>query len=97
MKFTQTGRVRGDETAPYDVTDYKAKTVSEFMTEVLEGRPHEWGYICVDGWWFDHPYVEYKDGSLIAGEIPAELMLNGIERVKAEGGWSRMDYCITTK
>lgn len=35
MKFTAIGRTRGDETTPYAVTEYKAKTVGEFINEVL--------------------------------------------------------------
>ena len=36
MKLTAIGRTLGDETTPYSVTEYKAKTVVEFVNEVLE-------------------------------------------------------------
>ena len=45
MKFTQLAFESGDCTAPYFVTDYKAKTVGEFIQEVLKERSSEWGYI----------------------------------------------------
>ena len=47
MRFIKTGPTRGDETAPYNVTDYQAKTVVEFIHEMLEQNPNEWGYIEV--------------------------------------------------
>ena len=34
MKFTAIGRTMGDETTPYAVTEYRAKTAAEFVNEV---------------------------------------------------------------
>lgn len=91
MKFHSTGPTRGDCTAPYEVTDFKAKTVGEFIEEVLKEKADEWGYISVDG----VRICEYKHGLLIFK--PKEMYLNReITKISAEGGWSRMDYSICT-
>ena len=49
MRFQQIGRTVGDETTPYKVTDFKSRTVGEFIQEVLKENPNEWGYISVGG------------------------------------------------
>ena len=99
MKFTAIGRTMGDETTPYSVTDYRAKTVVEFINEVLENR-REWGYIEVK----DEPSgefhwctrIEYRHGELL-NEIPDAWQYREIGKIEACGGWSRMDYYITPK
>lgn len=105
MNFKATSKVRGDETQSFDVTDYKATTVGEFVDEVLLGNgKKEWGYfefISVKpqkvGKWNVPPEwdrYEYKRGSLL-DKIPDTLLNKRIERVTGDGGWSRMDYDIT--
>ena len=49
MKFTQTHAVGGDETAPYDLSEYPLK------------HTQEWGTIEVRG----HGRVEYRHGKLL--------------------------------
>lgn len=88
MKFTAIGRTLGDETTHTRVTDYKAKTVVEFVNEVLERR-REWGEIAVQGL----GCVEYRHGELL-DTIPDAWQYRGIGSVSACGGWSRMDYHI---
>lgn len=89
----------GDETTPYKVTDYQAKTVVEFVSEVLEEEPKEWGYFEVKhetrGFLFS-PRIEYRYGKLL-NEIPEAWQHQEIEKIESCGGWSRMDYYITTK
>lgn len=59
MKFTATGNTAGDGITPYNVTDYEARTVREFVNEVLESRPNEWGEISVvDGQCINNPSYE---------------------------------------
>lgn len=101
MRFIKTGPTGGDETAPYSVTDYQAKTVVEFIHEMLEQNPKEWGYIEVkdepagDGFrWSTR--IEYRYGKLL-NEIPDAWQYREIDKVDAAGGWSYMDYFITTK
>lgn len=101
MKLIKTGPTGSDETAPYSVTNYQAKTVVEFVHEVLEQNPNEWGYIKMK----DEPAgndfnwntrIEYRYGKLL-NEIPDAWQSREIDKVDAAGGWSRMDYFITAK
>ena len=96
MRFKQTSKVRGDETASYSVTNYRSKTVGEFIKEVLETMPNEWGYIKVkqDGVsWLSYPRCEYKWGKLIQ-DIDEKYKSLRIKSMTGDGGWSRMDYEI---
>ena len=100
MKFIQTAPTGGDETAPFDVSEYQAKTIVEFINEVMK-HSNEWGYIEVkdepagDGFhWCTR--IEYRYGELL-NEIPDAWQYREIGNVKAAGGWSRMDYYITPK
>ena len=45
MRFTKTGPTGGDETAPYSVSDYRAKTIEEFVNEVLEQKTEDLGSV----------------------------------------------------
>ena len=98
MKFIQTAPTGGDETAPFVVLDYQAKTVAEFVNEVLKNNG-DFGRITVKqekcDYWGD-TYVNYAIGELVSG-IPASWHELKIERICASGGWSRMDYYIYTK
>lgn len=90
IKFKQTARTGGDETAPYDVILDRQYTVREFIDYVLTRM--EWGYIYFKG----GPHCEYR-GSLLLSAIPDEYMEACIESVKAAGCWVRMDYRIEIK
>lgn len=92
MKFKQTARTGGDCTAPYDVTEYNSITAAEFVNEVLETQPNEWGYIELSS----GKRIEYKHGKLL-NEVPSDWKNIKIDHVKAAGGWSRMDYVIFSK
>jgi len=99
MKFTQTGREGGDCTTPYNVTNYKSKTVGEFIKEVIAERPCEWGYIYVqrDGeGWLGCPKMEYRYGKELSN-LPEDLESLEIEKIDAMGGWTNMDYCCHVK
>lgn len=92
MKFTQTHAVGSDETAPFDVSEYEAKNVGEFVNEVLKSHPNEWGTISVRSKYFR---VEYRHGKLVKPTtIPKNIASTRISEVKAAGGWSNMDYII---
>ena len=97
MRFTVIGNTAGDCTTPYLVTEYEARTVREFINEVLESRPNEWGEISVvDGQCINNPSYEYKHGRLM-GEFQKSILKREIDEVKASGGWSRMDYIIVVR
>ena len=105
MRFIQTHSMGSDCTAPYDVVDYQAKTVVEFINEMLQQCKREWGSIRV---WVkglpiigkDHPlsqtHIKYKNGELL-GEIPEEWQYKEVVKVIAAGGWGNMDYRIYVK
>ncbi len=101
MKLRASGHTRSDETCSYDVYDYKAKTVGEFVNEVLAERKNEWGSFefirkegCkIDNWVIPPEFkrYEYKHGKLI-DEMPQELLDKPFKTVWGNGGWSCMDY-----
>ena len=97
MRFIQTHSMGSDCTAPYDVVDYRAKTVVEFINEMLEQCKGEWGDIDV---WVDKRQlpgrVDYKRGELLQ-EIPDEWQYKEVVRVISAGGWGNMDYRIYVK
>ena len=104
MKFTAIGRMSGDGTTPFVVTGYRAKTIVEFVNEVLENK-QEWGYIEVEHEKVANPKlfsflychrIEYRYGKLIK-DIPSEWQNREIAKIQACGGWSRMDYYITPR
>ena len=97
MRFIQTHSMGSDCTAPYDVVDYQAKTVVEFINEMLQQCKNEWGHI--DVWSEKRPLpkrVEYKRGELLQ-EIPDEWQYKEVVRVISAGGWGNMDYRIYVK
>ena len=91
MRFKQTHSVGSDETAPYDVFDFKTN-VKEFVDEVLN-RKGDWGKINFVG--YGRP-IEYKNGKLFE-EIPEQVLNREIEKVDAVGGWSYMRYRVFLK
>ena len=97
MRFTPTGNTAGDCSTPYSVTEYESRTVGEFINEVLESRPNEWGeFSIIEDSYFIRHSCEYKSGRLL-GEFQKSVLKKEIECVNASGGWSNMDYRITVK
>ena len=94
--FYQTGPTRGDCTSPYEVTMDKEYTVNEFIQEVLTQK--EWGYIGIycQGEIFGDPKCEYNNDKLLYS-LPNEYLNKRLIKVKADGGWSRMDYLLWTE
>lgn len=102
FELTIAGKERGDCSAPFSVTLDKEYTVESFVKTVLT-RTREYGYIGIkyngdDGEkrWFGYPHCEYRCGKLLSS-LPDELLPQKIETVKADGGYTRMDYVITLK
>lgn len=101
MKLVASGHTRCDETCSYDVYDYKAKTVGEFVNEVLTECTGEWGSFRftkkagykIDNWVIPPEFkrYDYKRGKLV-DEIPEELLNKPFKNVWGDGGWSCMDY-----
>lgn len=99
MEFKCTGGPYGDCTAPYDVELSRECTLRELMDVIL--TRNEWGYI---GQYdpqtvFGYPCVEYHGEDLYEctwrGSFNESDYKRKVKSVKAEGGWSRMDYLIT--
>ena len=99
MKFKQIGETSRDCTSPYEVSDYKAITVREFIEEALTERPAEWGDFTInDGTedWFLKNKSEYKYGSVI-NHFSGDFLDMEISGITARGGYSNMDYTINIK
>lgn len=101
LKFTRTGPEGGDCTAPYSVeVDEECRTISEFLKAILEENPNEWGKIYlmeVGKSWLSAPYIEYRNGEIVATSEDTSFKNRTIECVTASGGWSRMDYYVRFK
>lgn len=91
MKTEQISKTFSDETAAYNVCDYKATTIGEFVDEVLKESQSDWGYIKVGEF-----KSEYRYGKLLS-ELPKHILSQSILNVRGYGGWSRMDYIITNE
>lgn len=95
MEFRRVGPERGDCTAPYSVTKYKATTVKEFIDEVIKEYPEEWGYFSINSdIVLNENTCEYRYGSLLSDFPDKSVLDKKIEYVDSSGGWSRMDYII---
>ena len=93
IERTMIGRERSDCTAPYEVNLDRDYTVAEFIEEILSQWHREWGYFGVfrEGAIFGWPRCEYRDGRLL-DFMPDDILRKRIVKVKADGGWTRMDY-----
>ena len=102
MKFEMicTGGPFGDSCCSYDVRIEGKCTVREFVESVLKEKPGEWGTFEIVK---DIKYIsrvddcEYKKGEITRNFRRAENAEKEIEEIKANGGWSMMNYFIKTK
>lgn len=99
IELKPAGNVRGDCTAPYDVELSRECTLRELVDVIL--TRNEWGYIGKDdprdvfGYpRFEYSYDHIKEGSE-RGHFTEEDYNRIVKTVKADGGWSRMDYIVT--
>ena len=103
MRFDLTGGPFGDETCNYNVSVPAETTVGEFIESVL--MRDEWGHIKIDNWNSD-PICHYRRGKLVQGRFPYKDDLpidppdsevgKAISSITANGGWSLMNYVIST-
>ena len=98
LEFVQKTLIRNDCTAGFNVKMDKSYTVREFIEEVLSTRTNEYGYIGIFrpgiSYIFGDPNCKYNFGSLVTGPLPDDILSRTIKEVRADGGWSRMDYII---
>lgn len=99
IELKPAGNVRGDCTAPYDVVLSRECTLRELVDVIL--TRNEWGYI---GQYdpasvFGYPCVEYHGKELYECKwregFGEDYYQRKVKTVKADGGWSRMDYIVT--
>ena len=98
FRIVQTGKTRGDGTAPFDVILYQETTVREFIQEVLS-NPNDWGYIRIEkGLHFaSTPCCPYGHGKLLPDAyIPFDEadMDRLVVTARADGGMGRMNYWL---
>lgn len=86
MNFEQVTPRGGDETAGYDVTLDDDYTIGEVIDDILKGT-REWGDIHYADVW-----LEYSHGKLTKGTRNLEKEKIKVNKLRASGGWSRMDY-----
>ena len=98
IRFEQVSETFGDCTANYIVNLDKPYTVSEFVEMVLTDRKGEWGRFKIyepNVSWLEYKSFAYRYGKLEGRPIPEDIMKRKIVGVKANGGWSAMDYLFT--
>lgn len=99
LTFKPTSKMFPDCTTRYAVVLDKEYTVSEFIAEVLTMK--EWGRIGIDpissgvSGIFGNPNCEYSGDKLITN-LPDEWLDATIVSVKSSGGYTLMDYILTT-
>lgn len=94
FRLIQSGPVGADSTAKYEVILDKEYTVRTFIKEVRT-RKEEWGYIGIDNGIavFGAPFCEYSHGKLLS-RMQKEVLDKTVISVKADGGYTRMDYLL---
>ena len=87
----------GDCTSAYGVYFPEDMTVWEFITTAIQENTNEWGVFSLGV--FSPILVEYKYGAYNLRDEEHLMRIKDfhIEKVSAHGGWSNMDYYITTK
>lgn len=96
FRFVRNGEERGDCTAQYNIVLDKEYTVMEFIKAIKDTK-EEWGYIGIknkDEPFFGKPKCEYNRGVIFNSEFTTDVLLKTIASVKADGGWTRMDYLL---
>ena len=84
----------GDCTEVYDSELLKPFSVKEFVEAVLEDEK-EWGYINIESNIHPSASLEYSHGEIVNNNIGEAELEKTVTSLKANGGWSRMDFLIT--
>lgn len=95
IKLEQCTRVGGDETAGYSVSMDEKYTVSEFISDVVDGN--NWGYIEIKSRTQGYLRINYDRSKKLDKEISLVFTELSVLFAKASGGWSRMDYYLETE
>lgn len=100
FKFNLTGGPCSDETSCYEAVVLKENaTVQDLINHIIQDCTGEWGYIDLkdkDCPWYSSTYrLEYRWGKIVSDNIPDSYKNIPLPpKLKASGGWSRMDYII---
>jgi hypothetical protein len=98
FSLVQVTNIARDGTCGYVVELEKQYTVQEFIETILSQCTNEWGYVGIKcpPYVFGNPRLEYKYGKITTKPFNDDVLDKTIEKVTASGGWTRMDYIITT-
>lgn len=96
MKRESFGEPYGDDTWNYKIYDYNAKTVGDFVQEVLSQYTDEFGS-CVIWGHFEYGFLKYRFGKIVNPFTDENVNSLEINYVSANGGWSEMTYYIHAK
>ena len=81
----------GDECSMYNVSFSTGSTVHQFVKEMLNQYPQEWGKIYICG--FAEPVATYtRKRCLIMKDVYEQYKHKKIVKILGHGGWSNMDY-----
>ena len=103
LHYQRTDGPFGDCTSAYCVYFPEGITVEEFIQLVLAENPDDWGFFTFGGYFSGACLGEYdRTKSDSRFKIKNLDIYNKVKdfhptRIDAHGGWSRMDYMITTK
>ena len=90
LNYTQLHATGGDETAPYEVTTNRGCTLKELIEKIKSGTSFGNMWIYEDyGCYFMSNYENHP-----IEDFPLALSDKVVKRIKASGGWGRMDYLI---
>lgn len=98
IKLVKTSGPYGDQTCMYDVIFKSEMTLQEFVNEVLENKS-EWGNITVKDEKLNNIIrIKYSYGNIENNEeITIKMEDYYIFAIKANGGWSMMNYMVVLK
>ena len=96
LNFKHT-RDNGDATSNYNVEFENGLTIRQLTDIVLRHSPDDWGYITLTAEGCESTdIIEYRDGKIINKDSLFDLVADtAIVELKAQGGYSRMDYYAT--
>lgn len=98
LNFTGTSE-NGDCTWNYNVELDKACTVGKLINTILSQKPDEHGSIRICWWHFSDAtslkhQCEYDKGKIVNDPFPDNILAKPVIEVRANGGWSFMNYTI---
>lgn len=100
LNFMPIEKVGGDCTCPYLVMSDTPLTVAELVQQILTRK--EWGnidfYYGKIEWGTSISTVQYDEAQLNnADDIFAKIQEKSVIKIRASGGWTRMDYDVLIK